>query len=186
MFVVQLHVANCSVVLVDQVATDDVARCVDDPHLGLSCDDDVVLDEVHPRDLLAVHVETEQLLLLLNAQTQDVALNVAEGQDVLVPVDGDGGDLVFMVVEVVLIVEHVAHVAEHLDGAVPGGRGDGLAFGHVDDVDDGVVVGREGLGLAAVDDVEDVDVVVPRSDLEIARGVLRRPRRISASRWRSG
>lgn len=103
------------------MAADDVARCVHDAHLRLSRDDHVVLEEVHPRDLLAVHVETKQLLLLLNAETHDVALDIAKGQDVLVPVDGERSDLVFVVVEVLLIIQYVAHVAEHLDGAVPGG-----------------------------------------------------------------
>lgn len=103
------------------MAADYVARCVDDSHLGLSCDDDVVLDEVHPCDLLAVHIEAKQLLLLLNAQTDDIAFNIAKSHDVLIPIDGDGCDLVLVVVEVLLVIEHVAHVAKHLDGAVPGG-----------------------------------------------------------------
>lgn len=103
------------------MAADYVARCVDDPHLGLGCDYHVILDEVHPGDLLTVHVEPKQLLFLLNAQADDIALDIAKGNDVLIPVDSDGGDLVFVVVEVLLVIEHVAHVAEHLDGAVPGG-----------------------------------------------------------------
>lgn len=166
MLVVQLHVVHGPVVLVDQVAADHVPARVHDPHLRLGSDDHVVLDEVHPGYLLAVHVEAKQLLLLLDAEAEDAAFNVPEGQNVLVAVDGQRGDLVLVVVEVLLVVEHVAHVPEHLDGAVPGGGDDGLALGHVDDVDDGVVVRGEGLGLAAVDDVEDVDVVVPGSDLD--------------------
>lgn len=75
--------------------------------------------EMHTSDLLAVHVEIEQLLLLINAVAKHVALNVSESNDVLVFVDAYRCNLVLVVVEVLLIIQHVSNVPEHLDGTVP-------------------------------------------------------------------
>ena len=78
-----------------------------------------------------------------------------------------------MVVEGVLVVQDAAYVAAGADGAVPADRDDGFAFGHVDQIGDGVVVDGEGFGSAAVYDVEEVDVVVPGTDLYYKRGTAK-------------
>jgi hypothetical protein len=167
--IIELYIVYCSIVLVNGIAADDTARGIHHSNLSFRCDNDVVLNEMHSCDFLAIHIEGEELFLFFDTEAEDVALNVSECHDVFFFVDCDGCDLVVVVVEVLLVVQHVSHIPEHLDGAVPGGRNDGLALGHVEDVDDGVVVGGEGLRLAAVHDVEDVNVVVPGSDLNEGR-----------------
>lgn len=120
---------------------------------------------MHPGYLLAVHIEVKQLLFFLNAEAKDIAFYISKRHDVLILVDSDGCDLIIVIVEVLLVVQHITDIPEHLDRAIPGGRDDGLSLWHVENVDDGVIVSREGLRLATVDDVEDVDVVVPCADL---------------------
>lgn len=59
MLIIQLHVIDSSIVFIDQMAANHIATRIHDPHLGFSCNDHVVLNEVHPYDLLTVHVEAK-------------------------------------------------------------------------------------------------------------------------------
>lgn len=61
------------------------------------------------------------MFLLFEAHADNVALDVSKRDNALLVVDGQGGDLILMVVEVIFIVDHVSDVPEGLDGAVPGG-----------------------------------------------------------------
>lgn len=163
--IIELYIVNDSIVFVNKEATNDTARCIHHPHLGLSCNDDVVLDEMHPSYFLAVHIEVKELLFFLNAEAKDISLNISKSHNILIFVDSDWSDLIIMIVEMLLIVQHIADISKHLDWTIPWSRDDGLAFGHIENVDNGVIVSREGLRFAAVNDVEDVDVIVPCPDL---------------------
>lgn len=165
MLTIEFYIVYNPVILVDLEATNDTARCIHHSNLCLSCNDDVILNEMHPGYFLAVHIEVKQLFLFFNAETNDIAFYISKSHDVLIFVDRDRCDLVIVIVEVLLVVQHIPDIPEHLDRAIPGSRDDGLAFGHVEDVDDGVIVSRERLRLATVNDVEDVDIVIPRANL---------------------
>lgn len=163
--IIELYIVYNSIVLFDLEATYDTAWCIHHSNFSFCCDDDVVLDEMHPGYFLAVHIEVKQLFLFLYAEAKHIAFYITESNDILIFVDCNGSDLIVVIVEVLFVVQHIPYISEHLDGAVPGGRDDGLALGHVKDIDDGVIVSREGLRLAAVNDVEDIDVVIPCADL---------------------
>jgi hypothetical protein len=68
------------------VTSNNVARCIYYPHFCFSCNDHVVLDKMHTDNFLTIHVEIKQLLLVLNAKAKYVSLDVAECNDVLIPV----------------------------------------------------------------------------------------------------
>jgi hypothetical protein len=91
---------------------------------------------VHPGYLLTVDVESEELFLILDAHADDAALNIPKSHDIFLLVDCQSCNLVLMVEEAVLVVDDVSDVSEGFDRAIPGSSDDGLAFGHVDHIDD--------------------------------------------------
>lgn len=143
--IIEFYIVYNSVVLVNKVTSDDAARGIYHSNFSFGCYDHVVLNEVHSGDFLTIHVEGEELLLFFNTEAKDVALDVSERHDVFFFIDCDRSNLVVVVVEVLLVIQDISYISEHLNRAVPGSRDNGLAFGHVEDIDNGVVVGREGL-----------------------------------------
>lgn len=109
------------------------------------------------------------MLFFLDTQAEDVTFDVSKCNDVFLLVCSDGGDLILVIVEMVLVVNHTAHVPESFDGAVPGSSGYSLSFGHVDEIDDRVIVGGERFRLAAIHNVKKINVVIPGADLNDTR-----------------
>lgn len=132
MFVVDLYIADAAIVCVYHETADISAWDVEHPHLCFSCDDHVILDEMHSDNLLTVHIQRKQVLFLLYAQTKDISFYIPKSQDVFLLIGCDWGDLILMIVEMVLVIDYAAHISEGFDRAVPGSSGDSFAFGHVD------------------------------------------------------
>jgi hypothetical protein len=65
----------------------------------------------------------------------------------------------------ILIVDHIAHVSESFDRTVPRSSGYSFSFGQIDKINDRVIVGWERLRLASIDNVEEINVVIPRANL---------------------
>jgi hypothetical protein len=42
-----------------------------------------------------------------------------------------------MIKESILVVKNASHISESFDGAVPGSRGYGFSFGHINQIDNG-------------------------------------------------
>ena len=86
MLVVELDVIDGSVVAVYHVVS-QVGPCyVHHSQLGLGCYYHIVLDKVHSDDFLTVHVKHEQLLLLLVAHANHIALYISKHHNVLLVV----------------------------------------------------------------------------------------------------
>ena len=78
MFSIDLNIGDVAIIWVDLVVADVVAWDIDHSDLSLCCDYDVVLDEMETADLLAVEVEVEEFLLVLDAHADDGPLDVTE------------------------------------------------------------------------------------------------------------
>ncbi len=102
-----------------------------------------------------------KLLLVLNFHANDIALNVTKCSYFLVITHSQRYDLIFMVVEVLLIVKNVSHIPHCLDSAVPRGAHNFLALFQVNKIIDGIIVHWIGFGFAAVNSVKKVNVIVP-------------------------
>jgi hypothetical protein len=79
MLIVKLDIRYSSVIGVYLVVAYVCASDIDHPDFCLGSDNDVILDEVHPHDLLTVDVESKQLLFVVNAHAYHVALHIPEG-----------------------------------------------------------------------------------------------------------
>lgn len=66
-----------------------------------------------------------------------------------------------MIKESILVVKNASHISESFDGAVPGSRGYGFSFGHINQIDNGVIMSRERFRLASIDNVEQINIVIP-------------------------
>jgi hypothetical protein len=113
-----------------------VARVVDNSHLCLSTYDEVALEEDKSAYLLTVHVNVVELVTLVDIQTKNITLDISKCQYLLVSTGCQTDNLVFMVVEILLIVQHVSNIPETLDGAVPGGTHELLPPSQIDHVVD--------------------------------------------------
>jgi hypothetical protein len=87
---------------------------------------------MHTDDLLTVHVQRKQYFLLLYVQAKNVALNIAESNDALLLIHRKRGNLILMIVKMLFIVQHAAHISKHLHGTVPRSGNYGLAVRHED------------------------------------------------------
>lgn len=70
-----------------------------------------------------------------------------------------------MVKESIFIVNNTADITEGFDRAIPGSWSYGFSFWHVNNINNRVVVSWEGFRLATVDDVEQIDIIIPGADL---------------------
>ena len=75
----------------------------------------MVLDEMHPRYLLAVHVEAEQLFLFLHAHADHISLKISESHHALLFVNSQRGDLILVIIEVLGVINHAANITESFD-----------------------------------------------------------------------
>ncbi len=165
MLIVQLCIVYCAIVFVNLVAANYAPWCVHHPYLSLGSNYHIILYEVYPGNLLTVHVEIKQLLLFLNAQTDDIPINISKSNDIFLLIDCNRSELIFVIIEMLLIVKNTSNIPKHFDGAVPRCWDDGFSFRHVGNINDGVVMSRKRFGFAAIHNVEDVDVVVPCANL---------------------
>jgi hypothetical protein len=98
-------------------------------------------------DPLAIHIDCIDLRLLLNIDGDQIALDVPKGQDILVIVGGDAGDLVIMVPNDLGRIDVVADIAETLDETIPRPCKYFFAVREIDQNTYRVVMGMERFGF---------------------------------------
>lgn len=66
-----------------------------------------------------------------------------------------------MIIVVLFIIKDIAHIAHGFDSTIPGRTHEFLFLLQEHNIIDGVIVNRIGFGFAAIDSVEEVDVIIP-------------------------
>lgn len=70
-------------------------------------------------------------------------------------------DLILMIVIIFLVIKHIAHIPHDFDGTIPGRTHKFLFFFQEDNIIDRVIVNGIWFGFAAIDSIEEIDVIVP-------------------------
>lgn len=59
---------------------------------------------------LCIHIQTVYLLFLVNVDTEDVALDIAEGQYTFIIICRNGRDLIIMIPDLLLAIDDIANI----------------------------------------------------------------------------
>lgn len=137
---------------------------IDEPNVDFSNGDQIAIDEHRPAYLLAVKVQLVELLSFVDADADDVAFDIAVSYQLLIGVCSQTVYLVVMVLKDILVLDVAADDPPELDAAVPARRNKSLALRQEHQIAHRVVVGRYRLALASVDNVEQVNAVVPTTN----------------------
>lgn len=123
---------------------------------------------------MAVHVNTVYLLLLVNVYGQYISLYISEWKNTLVRICSQGAYLIIMIPNLFLAVDNVPYIPERLNGTIPRTCKYFLTFREINKITNRVIMCWERLRLRSVDNIEQIYVVIPWSNLQISIKLLQK------------
>lgn len=123
---------------------------------------------------MAVHVNTVYLLLLVNVYGQYISLYISEWKNTLVRICSQGAYLIIMIPNLFLAVDNVPYIPEWLNWTIPRTCKYFLTFREINKITNRVIMCWERLRLRSVDNIEQIYVVIPWSNLQISIKLLQK------------